>query len=88
MTPPTGTRPAPGTTDLLEVLDRALTGGIMIASNERTNVVELARSSRRARVVVAAADIYLRHPETESGIRPAAAARGNGVQHQPRERHG
>jgi len=65
------TRPAPGTTDLLEVLDRALTGGIVIGAERRINVVTLAPSSRRARLVVTATETYLRHPVPEPSTLPA-----------------
>lgn len=88
MSSPPGARPAPGTTDLLEVLDRALTGGIVIASDRRINVVALSRSSHRAKIVVTATEAYLRHPEPEPGSRPAARAMVGGVRHQPTRRHG
>ncbi len=84
----TGARPAPGTTDLLEVLDRALTGGIAIASDRRINVVTLGRASHRARVVVTATEIYLRHPEPEPGERPTARLVAERVEQQPKRRHG
>lgn len=84
----TGARPAPGTTDLLEVLDRALTGGIAIASDRRINVVALGGASHRARLVVTATEIYLRHPEPEPGDRPAAPVIADEVRQQPRRRHG
>lgn len=88
MTLSTGARPAPGTTDLLEVLDRALTGGIVVASDRRINVVALARASRRARIVVTATETYLRHPEPELGSRLAAQVMLDQVRHQPTRRHG
>lgn len=88
MTLSIGTRPAPPTTDLLEVLDRALTGGIVIASDRRINVVALARASHRAKVVVTGTEIYLRHPEPEPGIRPAARVLADRVRQQPKRRHG
>ncbi|MEX2471163.1 MAG: hypothetical protein WEA34_03230 [Gemmatimonadota bacterium] len=89
----TGARPAPGTTDLLEVLDRALTGGIAIASDRRINVVALGRASDRARLVVKATDIYLRHPEPEPGERAVARVGAqqvvaDRVREQPKRRHG
>lgn len=88
MTLSLGARPAPGTTDLLEVLDRALTGGIVIASDRRINVVALARPSYRARIVVTATETYLRHPEPEPGNRPAARAMVDRVEQQPTRKHG
>lgn len=81
-------RPAPGTTELLEVLDRALTGGIVISSDRRIHVVGLARSGRHARIVVAAAETYLRHPEPEPGRRATAAVRDGPARHEPTRRHG
>lgn len=84
----TGARPAPGTTDLLEVLDRALTGGIAVASDRRINVVALKRASHRARLVVTATEIYLRHPEPEPGNRPAARVVPHRVRQEPKRRHG
>lgn len=62
MTRPAWIRPAPGTSDLLEVLDRALTGGIVIGSERRIHVVTLRGATRRARLVVTAAETYVRHP--------------------------
>lgn len=89
MTLRTGARPAPGTTDLLEVLDRALTGGIVVASDRRINVVTLTWASHHANIVVTATDTYLRHPEPEPGIRPAARlAADRGRPSQPKRRHG
>jgi hypothetical protein len=82
----TAARPAPATTDLLEVLDRALTGGIVIASDRRINVVALARASHRAKVVVTGTEIYLRHPEP--GTRPAARVVAERVRQPPKRRHG
>ena len=84
----TGARPAPGTTDLLEVLDRALTGGIVISSDRRIHVVALARASHRASIVVTATETYLRHPEPEPGIRPAARVVAEQGRQQPKRRHG
>ncbi len=84
----TGARPAPGTTDLLEVLDRALTGGIAIASDRRINVVTLGGASQRARLVVTATETYLRHPEPEPGDRPAPRLIADRVREQPKRRHG
>lgn len=84
----TGARPAPGTTDLLEVLDRALTGGIVIASDRRVHVVTLERASRHARIVVTATETYLRHPEPEPGIRPVARVVADRLGQRPKRRHG
>jgi len=81
-------RPTPGTTELLEVLDRALTGGIVIALDRRINVVGLARSGHRARIVVAATETYLRHPEPERDGRPAAAVLDTRPRHEPARRLG
>lgn len=88
MTLSTAARPAPGTTDLLEVLDRALAGGIVIASERRTNVVALARASHRARIVVTATETYLQHPEPEPGSRPAAPVAVDRVGRNPKRTHG
>lgn len=62
---PMGARPAPGTTDLLEVLDRALGGGIVIDS-ESAHLVAGPAPARAPRIVVAAFETYLQHaaPET------------------------
>jgi len=80
-------RPAPGTTELLEVLDRALTGGIVIASDRRINVVGLAQADHPARIVVAATETYLRHSEPAAGIRPVPVM-PDAARHEPTRRHG
>jgi len=64
--PSMGARPTPGTTELLEVLDRALTGGIVIGSDRAVHVVKLARPANRSRMVVRATETYLGHSEPAS----------------------
>lgn len=61
-----GARPSPGTTELLEVLDRALSGGIVIGSDRSVHVVKLARPASRSRIVVTATETYLGHSEPET----------------------
>jgi hypothetical protein len=64
MIQPIGARPAPSTTDLLEVLDRALGGGIVIESVGPPSVASLA-PAKAARIVVAAFETYLHHAALE-----------------------
>lgn len=89
MMPSMGARPTPGTTELLEVLDRALSGGIVIGSNRRVNVVRLARPAHRARIVVRATHTYLGHAEPET-IRPSLTPieDEDRALHGPARRHG
>ena len=65
MNRPMGTRPAPGTTELLEVLDRALSGGIVIDSGSAPNVARLSTLANGARIVVTAFETYLQHADPE-----------------------
>lgn len=58
-------RPAPGTTELLEVLDRVLGGGIVVDDVPRAHVVGLASAGIEARLVVARMDAYLHDPNPE-----------------------
>lgn len=61
-----GARPSPGTTELLEVLDRALSGGIVIGSDRSVNVVKLARPASTSRIVVTTTETYLGHSALET----------------------
>jgi len=61
-----GARPSPGTTELLEVLDRALSGGIVIGSDRSVHVVKLARPASTSRIVVTTTETYLGHSEPET----------------------
>ena len=63
---PMGARPSPGTTELLEVLDRALSGGIVIASGHAPVSASVAPPASGARIVVAAFETYLQHADSES----------------------
>jgi hypothetical protein len=62
---PLSARPAPGTTEILELLDRALGGGIVIASGRIPDMASLAPSAAGARIVVAAFETYLQHADPE-----------------------
>jgi hypothetical protein len=57
-------RPAPGTTELLEVLDRALGGGIMLDPGHRLGFLTGTSASVRTRIVVATVETYLHHADT------------------------
>lgn len=62
-------RPAPGTTELLEVLDRVLDGGLVIDAGPRLNVVGFASSGVVARLVVAGEDSpRLQESEAKPGV--------------------
>lgn len=61
-----GARPSPGTTELLEVLDRALSGGIVIGSDRSIHVINLARPASRSRIVVTTTETFLGHSEPET----------------------
>jgi hypothetical protein len=56
-------RPAPGTTELLEVLDRALAGGIIIEQGHRLDSSTSTSANIRTKVVVAAVETYLKHAD-------------------------
>lgn len=61
MTPTMNLRPTPGTAELLEALDRSLSGGIFLDfGGEPTG---LASCSAEGRIVVATAETYLGHEE-------------------------
>jgi hypothetical protein len=62
---PMGVRPAPGTTELLEVLDRALGGGIVIDLSHRPTAAGLAPVANGGRIVVTAFETYLQHADPE-----------------------
>jgi hypothetical protein len=63
---PMGARPAPGTTEIPELLDRALGGGIVIASGRAPVLASLAHPASGAQIVVAAFETYLQHADPES----------------------
>jgi len=63
---PMGARPAPGTTELLEVLDRALSGGIVLDSGHSPNLARLSTLTTGARIVVTAFETYLQHADPEA----------------------
>jgi hypothetical protein len=67
-------RPTPGTTELLEVLDRVLGGGIVIDAVPARGGTALAASAAGAQVVVAALQTYLEHPDPGLS-RPSGAPR-------------
>ena len=69
---PMGVRPAPATTDLLEVLDRALGGGISIDMGRTPQVTGLALPAKAVRVVVGALETYLQHIAPEEPPRASA----------------
>jgi hypothetical protein len=54
-------RPAPGTSDLLEMLDRVFGGGIVI--DARPGGTALSASAAGTQIVVAAFQTYLEHPD-------------------------
>jgi hypothetical protein len=56
-------RPAPGTTELLEVLDRALAGGIIIEQADGLDSLTSTSANSPTRIVVAAVETYLRHAD-------------------------
>lgn len=56
-------RPAPGTTELLEVLDRALAGGIIIEQGHRLDPLASTSANAPTTIVVAAVETYLRHAD-------------------------
>jgi hypothetical protein len=58
-----GARPSPGTTELLEVLDRALSGGIVIDWDRSVHVVKLARPASTSKIVVTTTETHLGHSE-------------------------
>jgi hypothetical protein len=60
---PMGARPAPGTTELLEVLDRALGGGIVIDLSRAPTAANLAPAADGGRIVVTAFETYLQHAD-------------------------
>jgi hypothetical protein len=60
-------RPAPGTTELLEALDRVLGGGIVIDAVPAGGGTALAASAAGARIVVAGLQTYLEHPDPGLG---------------------
>jgi hypothetical protein len=64
MNRPLVARPAPGTTELLEVLDRVLGGGIVIDAVPAHGGTALAASAAGAQIVVAALQTYLEHPDS------------------------
>lgn len=66
---PTGVRPAPGTTEIPELLDRALGGGIVIASGHAPVAASVDPPASSARIVVAAFETYLQHADPESSPR-------------------
>ena len=73
---PTGARPAPGTTEILELLDRALGGGIVIASGRAPVLVSHAPAATGARFVVAAFETYLQHSDPTGETDVAALLHG------------
>jgi hypothetical protein len=60
---PLAARPAPGTTELLEVLDRVFGGGIVIDAAWGRGSAAPSASAGPAQVVVAALQTYLEHPD-------------------------
>lgn len=56
-------RPAPGTTELLEVLDRVFSGGIVIDASWAGGSAAPTASAGGAQIVVAALQTYLEHPD-------------------------
>lgn len=73
MNRPLEARPAPGTTELLEVLDRALGGGIVIDPVPARDAAAPAAPANGAQIVVAALQTYLEHPDPALS-RPAGPA--------------
>jgi hypothetical protein len=74
MNRPVVARPAPGTTELLEVLDRVLGGGIVIDAVPAPGLTALAASAAGSQIVVAALQTYLEH--SDPGLsRPPGAPR-------------
>lgn len=72
MSRPLEARPAPGTTELLEVLDRVFVGGIVIDAVPARGSTALAASAAGAQIVVAALQTYLEHPDPGLSRRPDA----------------
>ena len=60
---PMGARPAPGTTELLEVLDRALGGGIVVDLSRAPTAAIAAPFAEGGRIVVTAFETYLQHAD-------------------------
>ncbi len=69
---PMGARPSPGTTELLEVLDRALGGGIVIDFSRAPTSASLAPTAEGGRIVVTAFETYLQHADPKPSGPPQA----------------
>jgi hypothetical protein len=67
-------RPTPGTTELLEVLDRVFGGGIVVDAARARGNAALSASAAGAQIVVAALQTYLEHPDPGLS-RPSRAPR-------------
>lgn len=83
-----GARPIPGTTELLEVLDRVLDGGLVIDSGPRLHVIGFSAPGTVTRLVVPSGEALL--PQAADGD---GRANGRPLPEQrpaelPRRRHG
>ncbi len=63
---------APGTTSLIDVLDRVLDKGIVIDAWVRVSLVGIDLITVEARVVVASIDTYLKYSEAVGQVAPTA----------------
>lgn len=60
---PSSSGPSPGTSALLDVLDRVLDRGIVIDAEVRVSLIGLELAGVDARIVVASIETYLEHAE-------------------------